>query len=120
MISCVIIDDDKDTRDIFSELLNFIGFEVIDTGKDGKDAEKLYKKHHPNIIFVDLTMPKYDGFYAIEKIRKIDPNAKIVIVTGDLKAGEYHLLESYAVTAIIYKPFDVYTVKQVLTDAFMN
>ncbi len=119
MVSCIVIDDDQDVLDVFCELLSIAGVDVIDKGTDGRDAERLYEKHRPDLIFVDLLMPEYDGFYAIERIRGIDPNAKIVIVTGDLKAGESYLLDSYNVSAIIYKPFDIHMIKQVLIDIFL-
>jgi len=119
MVSCVVIDDEQDTSDVFCELLNLIGVDVLARGENGKDAERLYEKHHPDVIFIDLIMPKYDGFYAIERIMDTDSNAKIVIVTGDLKAGESHLLDTYDVEAVIYKPFDMNVLKQVISDIFL-
>ena len=116
MISCVVVDDDPDVLDVFCELLNLIGVNVLATGKDGKDAEIQYKKHRPDIIFVDLLMPEYDGLNANKKIMDLDPNAKIIVVTGDLKADESLLLDSYNVTSVIYKPFDMHVVKQVLME----
>jgi len=116
MVSCVVVDDDQDSLGVFCELLGLFGVNVIAKGKNGKEAERLYEKHRPDVIFIDLIMPKYDGFYAIERILNIDSNAKIVIVTGDLKAGESHLLDTYDVEAVIYKPFEIDTLKQVISD----
>ena len=119
MVNCVIVDDDQDIADVFSELLNIIGLEVLAKGANGKDAIKLYKKYRPDLIFVDMIMPKYDGFYAIKNIKDADPKARIVVITGDLKTSESDLLNSLKVTAVIYKPFDMHTVKQVIADAFL-
>ena len=119
MVNCVIVDDDQDIADVFSELLNIIGLDVLAKGTNGKDAIKLYEKYRPDLIFVDMIMPKYDGFYAIKNIKDADPNAKIVVITGDLKTSESDLLNSLKVTAVIYKPFDMHTVKQVIADAFL-
>ena len=77
MVNCVIVDDDQDIADVFSELLNIIGLDVLAKGTNGKDAIKLYKKYLPDLIFVDMIMPKYDGFYAIKNIKDADPNAKV-------------------------------------------
>ncbi|MEK6865953.1 MAG: response regulator [Thermoproteota archaeon] len=114
-----MVDDDQSIVDVFCELLNLIGLDVLAKGTDGQDAVKLYEKYHPDLIFVDLIMPRYDGFYAIENIKDVDPNAKIVVITGDIKACEFNLLDSLKVTAVIYKPFDMHTVKQVLVDTFL-
>ena len=119
MIRCVVIDDDPKIREVFCELLTLIGVKVLATGKDGKDAEIEYEKHHPDVVFLDLQMPKFDGYYAIEKIRTINPDAKIIVATSDLKAKESVLLDSYNVTSIIYKPFNMHTVKQVLTNTIL-
>ncbi|MBS3923564.1 MAG: response regulator [Nitrosarchaeum sp.] len=118
MINCIVIDDDQDTVNIFCKTLNMIGLDVLATGNNGMEAVELYERYRPNLIFVDLSMPVYDGFYAIERIRDVNPNAKIIIITGDLKAGESHLLDSFNVTSIIYKPFDIQTIKSVLADIF--
>ena len=53
-------------------------------GHDGKMALEWYWEKQ-DIVFVDLTMPGYDGIFALKNIRKIDPTAKAIIVTGDLQ-----------------------------------
>jgi len=68
-INCVVIDDNQDVIDVFWDLLKMSGVDVIAKGTDGMDAVKLYEKYRPDLIFVDLIMPKYDGFYAIKNIR---------------------------------------------------
>jgi|SRR3989338_7892890 len=120
MVNCIVIDDDQDIVKVFSELLELIGLDVLARGTDGMDAVKLYEKYRPDLIFVDLVMPKYDGFYAIKNIRVIDPNAKIVVVTGNLMIDESDLLDSLKVIAVIYKPFDMHIIKQVVVDAFLD
>jgi len=80
-----VVDDNQDIVDVFCELLNLIGLDVLAKGMDGMDAVKLYEKYRPDLIFVDLIMPKYDGFYAIENIKDVDPNAKIIVITEDVK-----------------------------------
>ena len=120
MITCIVIDDNQDIVNVFCDLLKISGIEVIATGTDGMEAIELYEKHHPDIIFVDLIMPRYDGFYAIENIKKTDPNAKIIVVTGDLTLDEGDLLDLHNATAVIYKPFDMSKVKQVMADIFLE
>ena len=120
MVNCIVVDDNQGIVDVFCDLLNLIGLDVLGTGTDGMDAVKLYEKYCPDLIFIDLLMPKYDGFYAIRNIKEIDPNAKIVVTTGDITMSESDLLDSYKVTTVIYKPFDVYKIKQVVADIFLG
>jgi len=119
MVSCIVVDDDQDTVNVFCELLNLIGVDILATGNDGNVAVNMYKKHHPDLVFTDLIMPKYDGFYAITKIKDMNPDAKIVAVTADITASESHLLDSLNVT-VINKPFKVAAVQQVIADACLT
>ena len=115
MISCIVIDDDINIVQVFSDILELIGLDVLAQGYDGEDAVELYVKHRPEIIFTDIMMPNTDGFYAIEKISKVNPNAKIIVVTADISSETKQRLDEFNITAVIYKPFDIQTIKQVLT-----
>ncbi|MGH2611661.1 MAG: response regulator [Rhabdochlamydiaceae bacterium] len=65
-------------------------------------------------------MPKTDGFYAIAKIRKIDPTAKIVAVTANLTLETDEKLKNLKINAIIHKPFGIHEIKQVLEQYKIN
>jgi len=111
--------DDQDATNVFCELLNVIKLDVLATGMNSIDAIKLYKKYHPDLIFVDLKMLQYDGFYAIEKIIDVNPNAKIVIITVDITSSESHLFNLHKVATVIHKPFDMHRIKQALGDILL-
>ena len=118
MISCVIVDDDKNIRDVFTDILELLGLKVIAKGNDGNEAVNLFIEHRPDLLFIDINMPKYDGFYAIEKIREFDPNAKIVVVTADFTQETQNKLEELRTTAVIYKPFDQLQIKRILLEEY--
>jgi two-component system chemotaxis response regulator CheY len=119
MVNCILIDDDQDIVDVFSDLLHMIGVEILATGNDGKDAVELYKKHKPDLVLSDLQMPRYDGYYAVENIKDVDPKAKFIIISGDLNARNSPLLNLLNIS-IIHKPFDIHQIKQTLTDIFLQ
>lgn len=114
MITCIVIDDDKTIASLFSEILEYMGFNVLAEGYNGSDAVTLYKEHHPDLVFTDIMMPITDGFYAIEKIKELEPNAKFVVVTADSTLETKEKLEKLAIAAIIYKPFNQNEIKKVL------
>jgi len=102
-IRAIVVDDDKDTVKVFTDYLKIKGIDIVGTGSDGKEAFELYQNLKPDIVILDMKMPQYSGKYAIDKIKKEDPNAKIIVVTG---YHDYELAED-EVTAIFYKPYEI-------------
>jgi two-component system, chemotaxis family, chemotaxis protein CheY len=110
----IVVDDDIDTVEVFSEYLVMKGYELVGKGYNGKDAVELYKKFKPDVVMLDIMMPEYDGFYALEKIREMDPDSRFVMVTGDLTNSTKKKLEDFKVTGLVYKPFDINEVISVI------
>jgi len=50
-------------------------------GYNGNDAVKLYEKHKPDLILMDIRMENLNGIEAAKKILKMDPEAKILLIT---------------------------------------
>ena len=120
MITCIVVDDDVNTTKVFSDILELMGLHVLGRGFSGSEAVCLYKQYQPNVVFIDLAMPKTDGFYAINKIRKIDPAAKIVAVTANLTVETDQQLDELQISSIIYKPFNLDEIKKVLEQYTTN
>ena len=76
--TAIVVDDDHDTVEVFSDLLQILQIRVIGKGYDGRQAVELYQKLRPALVILDVYMPKYDGVYALEKIREINPSAKVM------------------------------------------
>lgn len=114
MITAIVIDDDVDTVDVFCDYLQIVGVQVLGRGHNGKTAVELYRKYAPNVVFLDLMMPDYDGFYALENIRKIDPAAKVVIVTADLRGDTAKRLNALKPTEVFIKPYDINKISSLL------
>jgi len=107
MTSVIVVDDDRDTVEVFCEYLSIKNIEVLGHGYDGKTAVELYQKHKPDVILLDVMMPDYDGFYGLENIRKINPDAKIIMVTADLTSDTEKKLVELKASAMIYKPYEI-------------
>lgn len=116
MASAIVIDDDRDITEVFSELLKLQGIDVLDSGHDGDDAVMLFKKHRPDIVFLDVHMPRRDGIQALREIKKKPSQTKMVMVTGDLSKDLEKLLEEMGAAAIIFKPFKMEKIIQVLQE----
>ena len=83
-IRAIIVDDENDIVSVFSEYLSLKGIEVVANAHNGQEAFDLYKKLNPDVILLDVKMPDFDGFYAIEKIYEFDPDAKIIVITASI------------------------------------
>ncbi len=122
-ITAIVIDDDKDTVKVFSEYLQIMGIRVVGKGYDGQDAIDMYKKFSPDVAFLDIMMDKYDGIYGLEKIKEIQPDAIVIMVTADLTRETEEKVTRLGASAIIYKPYDIDRVVQIvrkLTTAKMH
>ena len=109
-----MIDDDADTANVFAEYLEILGIKVVTIGHNGQVALETYKKYKPDLVFLDLSMPEYDGIYALREIRKINSEAKVVIITSDLNSDDHEKLDQLSPTAVLFKPFEVEKIKSLL------
>ena len=113
-IEVIIVDDSRDSVEVLQEFLEYKGIDVLAVGYDGKQAVELYQKHNPDVVIVDVTMPYYDGFYALENIRKLDSEVKIVMVSGYKEKRLYNKIYELKADAIAIKPYDIEDIIDVL------
>lgn len=106
-ITCIVIDDDVDTVDSFSELLENQQISVVGKGYNGNDAIDLFLKHTPDVVFVDIMMTDFSGFHAIRNIQKINSKVKIIAVTADYKGSTNQTLRDLKIHGTVYKPFKI-------------
>lgn len=107
MIKAIVIDDDVDTVEVFCEYLEIKDIKVLGRGYNGKTAVELYETLKPDIVLLDVMMPEYDGFYGLENIKKINPAAKVIMVTADLTYDTEKRLKEHNASAVIYKPYEI-------------
>ena len=112
--TCIIVDDDVQITELFSELMTLQGLDVLAIGHTGIDAIKLYDKHKPDVVFLDVEMPKLNGIQALKEIKEIDSSANVVIVTGSTSGDIEKQLKQNGVTEIVYKPFDIKKIGKII------
>lgn len=114
-IKVLIVDDAMFMRSMIKDILNNSGkFEVIGEASNGQEAVEVYKEKKPDIVTMDIVMPIMDGIEATKEILKINPTAKIVMVSA--LGQEPLVIESIAAGArdFIVKPFSPEKVLKVL------
>jgi len=107
MVKVIVIDDDVDTVEVFCEYLEIKDIDVVGRGHNGKKAVELYENLQPDIVLLDVMMPEYDGFYGLANIKKINPEAKVIMVTADLTYDTEKKIKEFNASAVIYKPYEI-------------
>jgi two-component system, chemotaxis family, chemotaxis protein CheY len=77
----LVVDDAAFMRMRCSKLLTDNGYDVVEA-ENGLDAIAKYKASKPDAVLLDITMPEMDGLTALKEIRKVDPEAKVAMVTA--------------------------------------
>lgn len=76
----LVVDDEASIRRILDTRLSMIGYIVI-TASDGEEALSLFKKEDPNLVILDVMMPKLDGYGVCQEIRK-NSDVPIIMLTA--------------------------------------
>jgi len=78
----LVVDDAAFMRMMLKDILLKGGFEIAGEATNGTEAVRLYQELKPDLVTMDITMPEVDGIAAVKEIKKIDPNAKVVMVSA--------------------------------------
>jgi len=81
MPKVLFIDDDEGIRKVFSILLRKEGYQVF-TAENGEEGLKIFKQEIPPIVIADVKMPGINGIEVLKRIKEINPEAEVIIITG--------------------------------------
>jgi len=103
----LVVDDSPVIRELIAVNLQLEGFEVA-TACDGEHALELIAKARPDVVTLDVMMPRLDGFETVARLREDPDTASIpvVIVTGRALASDMDRGEELGVEAYLIKPFE--------------
>jgi CheY-like chemotaxis protein len=106
MAKIIVADDEKDIRDLIGFTLSFAGHEVV-TAKDGEEALKMVLNEKPDLVLLDVRMPKMTGYEACERMKK-EPSIKdipVVFISAKGQESEIQAGLDAGATAYLLKPF---------------
>ncbi|SEB46995.1 response regulator [Paenibacillus sp. GP183] len=78
----LIVDDAAFMRMMIRDILSKNGYEVCGEANDGAQAIEKFKELKPDLITMDITMPEMDGIHALKEIKKLEPNAKVIMCSA--------------------------------------
>jgi DNA-binding NarL/FixJ family response regulator len=113
----LVVDDAANLRELLTLLLETEDdFEVIGTASDGEQALSSAETLRPDVVLLDLAMPVMDGMQALPSLRKLLPEAIIVIFSGFEQAGLVEEALSSGADAYLEKGASVMALVQTLRD----
>ncbi|HEX7215346.1 MAG TPA: sigma-54 dependent transcriptional regulator, partial [Methylomirabilota bacterium] len=106
MTKILVVDDEAEIRSLLGAILQSHGYEAV-TAEDGAAALQQVQRERPDVILLDLSMPRMTGLAALPELKRVDPEVPVIICTAHadlatavraMKLGAYDYLT---------KPFDV-------------
>ena len=82
VLKLMIVDDSNIIRSKITRTLTQHHMEVVATASNGEDAVKLFAESKPDVVTMDLTMPRMDGIECIRALRKLNSNVHILVVSA--------------------------------------
>lgn len=112
----LVVDDSAIMRRNLSAILEREGHIIVAEAADGEAAFNEYRKHKPDLVTMDITMPVLDGVGAVKKIINFDPEAQIIMISAmDQKYMVLRALQNGARHYVI-KPFSSEKVLEVINE----
>ncbi len=119
-LKVLICDDSMLIRKKVHDLLNKMGCDNVWEATDGEEAVSLFQRHEPDVVFMDIIMPKKTGLEALREIRELNREVKIVMASS---AGTRSNLQESADAGIfdfVQKPFDDEQILKILSSVLQG
>ena len=106
MARILIVDDSEDVRLALATILEDAGYEIVEAS-DGSQVQELIAKHHPDMVLLDVAMPKVDGFETLRNMKadKLTSDIPVLMVTAKGRPEDLTLARSLGARDFISKPW---------------
>lgn len=104
--SLLFVDDEVEFLATVEEFFSDLGYPVF-TACHGQEALLKVKEHRPKVVYLDISMPHMDGNETLQLIREIDPEVKVVIVSGYASESHARRLLNQGACDFFQKPVDL-------------
>ena len=100
----LVVDDSGMSRRVLRRILESEGYSVVEA-EDGMKALEMFYLEKPLLVMLDMVMKGMYGLEVLEKLRSVDPDARVVVATADIQSTTRDLVTAAGATGIISKPF---------------
>ena len=105
MNKILVVDDQKGVCHSFKKILGRHGYEVI-TALSGEEAIEKVGKEHPNLVIMDVNMPRMDGLETLKKLKTLHPGLTIIMMTAFSTSEKAITAMKYGAYDYLTKPFN--------------
>jgi CheY-like chemotaxis protein len=103
----LVVDDDEMVCLVVRAVLSYRGYHVAEAHNGEEGVQKYIEASPPfDLVILDLNMPRLNGWDAMERIRRHDPEALIVLLSGGLTEGEIERARTLGAKNLLTKPFE--------------
>ena len=81
-VTAILVEDQELVRKMLTQALSVLGCEVVGEAEDGLAAVELFTRNRPDLVLMNIRMPRADGVEALTAIRREDPDAYVIMVTS--------------------------------------
>ncbi|SDP17481.1 response regulator [Selenomonas ruminantium] len=106
-VKVMIVDDSKVSRAMIEGNLSKTNFEVCAQAKNAAEAVELYEQYKPAVVTMDMNLPDADGLECTRRIRAVDPDAKIVMISAMKDASLVARGREAGISAFLQKPVSI-------------
>lgn len=109
----LIVDDSSMSRRMLRRIVESAGYDVIEAGEGAAGIEQFFLEK-PDLVFLDLTMKDMYGLDVLEKLRELDPLARVIIASADIQDSTREMVTAAGANAFINKPLSPEKVLQAM------
>jgi two-component system chemotaxis response regulator CheY len=103
MAKVMVVDDSGLSRRVSRKILEGAGHGVVDA-EDGLTALERYFLERPELVLLDITMRGMNGIEVLQRLRELDPEARVIIVTADVQESTRQMTDAGGAVGFVTKP----------------
>lgn len=116
----LVVDDDSMMRYWLTSILNNGRYQVIGEASNGEEAITLCKELKPDLVLLDINMPKMGGMQALEEIHRSGPATMVLMVSVEASKENYEEATMKGAAGFVVKPFDAARLLEKIDSCFMK
>jgi DNA-binding response OmpR family regulator len=117
----LLIEDHAPLGRVLVEALSAAGY-TVDLAIDGENGVDLFRTRRPDVVLLDLSLPRLPGTAVLAELRRLDPSVPVLVLSGDTSEAVVDRLRERGVVACLQKPISLEEIERrlsaVLSGAF--